>query len=219
MCLKPDMARNDTTRPRKKQKVNSAGPASQITAKETPHKARRKRISRRISSGPSASFEQTGREVQRQKVPTFYQPRSPLPNSQSTSRNLDRPTAREPGDQNEDDDGNSVDEEDYEEDEEAMLKRLEKLPTDKRYTSIGKMFTLVVWPWVSPGWWLGHEEVIEEPARNLSSVEKLAHRRKKFDAKKQREFAVFLGIQMGISSDEWMTTNFRTKVTIPCFAL
>ena len=78
-----------------KKKVNSTI-ASKRTAKETPHKARRKRISRWISSGPSASFEQTGREVQRQKVPMFYQPRSPLPNSQSTSHNLDCPAAREP---------------------------------------------------------------------------------------------------------------------------
>ena len=100
-----------------------------------------------------------------------------------------------------------------------MLKRLEKLPTDQRYTSVGKMFTLVVWPWVSPDWWLGHEEVIKEPTRNLSLAEKLAHRRKKFDAQKQREFAAFLNIQMGILSDEWMTTNFRTKVTILYFAL
>ena len=170
------MARNqhDGTHPRKKQKVAPAS-ASQRTSKETPHKARRKRISRRISSGPSASFEQSGREVPRQKVPTFYQPRSPLPDSQSTSRNLDRPAAREPSNQNKDSDNNNEEEEDYEEDEEAMLKRLEKLPTDKRYTSIGKMFTLVVWPWVSPDWWLGHETVIEEPARNLSSVERLAH--------------------------------------------
>ena len=126
------MARNreNDTRPRKKQKVAPAS-ASQRTSKETPHKARRKRISRRISSGPSASFEQTGREVQRQKVPTFYQPRSLLPDSQSTSNDLDHPTAREPRDQSGNDDNSNEEEEDYAEDEEAMLKRLEKLPTDQ----------------------------------------------------------------------------------------
>ena len=44
-------------------------------------------------------------------------------------------------------------------------------------------------------------------------------RRKMLDAKKKWEFEGFLGIDMGISLDEWMTSIFRSKVPFVQFVM
>lgn len=88
------------------------------------------------------------------------------------------------------------DEDEDEEDDEEMLERLQKLSEDERNKAMGKIFALKFWPWPSPTWW------IINARGNRSRMGGL-------EAKKSGEFISFLGIDMGLSTEDWMHPNFR----------
>ena len=99
--------------------------------------------------------------------PPVYQPCLPHPSLQSQRRDLGRPAVHEP--QNHGEGGETGDKDDNEgseggDGEEAVLNHLEKLPEDEQYIKIGKMFVLGTWPWASLDWWIGAEDMIEEPS-------------------------------------------------------
>jgi len=194
------MARNmgNDTHQHKKQKVTHGASSSHKRTAGPLSKAQKRRIVRRISSHSSST---EGRNA-----PTFHQPGC----SPSPGRDLGRPAARRPRDLYEDEDGEGEDDSEV-----TALKHLEKLPTDQRYTAIGKMFVLKIWPWAPPVWWIGDEEAIEAPeeaARYLSKRKELALRREKLETKKKHEFRGFLAVDMGISADEWMKPRFQSQV-------
>ena len=169
-----------------------------------------KRISRQSSQ------QSRSRDDRRWGAPIFYQPsQSPSPNRlASSSKNPNHTAARAPRVQDhkdqEDNEGS-----DEELDPKAVVDALLKLPTDQRYMSISKMFALKLWPWVSPNWWLGEEQVTKVPrgSTRMSSAEKKVLERKKLEEKNRWEFKTFMLIDMDISSEEWMTAQFRSNVS------
>jgi len=206
--------------PRKKQRVSSDIGATLGTF---PSKTRRKRISRRISSGPSEPRSGRGR---RQKAPTFYQPNEPPhpQGSQSARRHPHRPTASQEsrdldeGDGEDSDDNEGDGEDDEEEGDDAVLANLQRLTKYERYKAIGKIFALKIWPWPSSNWWIGDEGASAAPEEGSGPMKELAAT-KKLDAKKKIEFTAFLYIDMGIADGDWMATKFKSQVIIMCFAL
>jgi len=204
--------------PRKKQRVSSD---IGVTLGTFPSKIWRKKISRRISSGPSEPHSRGG---WCQKVLKFYQPSEPphSQDSQSAGRHPHHPTARGPQDLGEDDDeGNNDDdgsEEGDEEGDEDVLAHLQKLIKYEGYKVISKVFALKIWPWPSSNWWIGDEGVSVTPEEGWGPMKELAAA-KNLDAKRKTKFVAFLYINMGIPDDEWMSSKFRSQVIIMCFAL
>ena len=174
---------NDTHAP-KKRKV-AASDAIRSTPKRAPRATKKARIRRRISSSEMTRSQPpptpaTQANQHREPAPTFYQP----------------PPQVDPDEEDEDD-------EDIDEDEGAVFKRLERLSKSDQYVSIGKMFALKVWPWVSPSWWITGSE----------GASKTPHPQDP-DAVQKNAFMVFVDIQMGVSSLEWRGSLFKSKV---CF--
>lgn len=197
------MARNteNTGHQNKKQKVTHGAGDSRKRVTNVLPKSQKKKILRRISSGGSST------DNRRRKAPVISQPGRDSP---SPGRDLARPAQRRPRD--------SDDEEDDSEDEEVetTLDRLDKLPNDQRYTAIGKMFALKIWPWAPSSWWIGDEEVAEvaeASIRNSSQTKVLALQRKHLEAKVRGDFKAFLFMNAGILAEEWKTTQFRSQVT------
>jgi hypothetical protein len=125
-----------------------------------------------------------------QEAPTFYQPvvgRS----QQGFSGGLS---------------GEEEEEEEEDDSEAASLKRLNQLPEEERYKAIGKMWALKIWPWASPNWWIV----------NTSGGPRIRGREDDLDSRMKSEFITFLGIDMGMSSDEWMHPKFRREVILFC---
>lgn len=190
------MARGLGRRASKKQKLSSGTNGSPKKRASKTSKIRKAKHIRQVSS------ELSSVDGRRQKPSqTFHQP---LPDSQSVGRQPGRSTAAY----------EDIDDEPGEEDEE------EDIPegsADSRYKSIGKAFALKVWPWPSPNWWIG-DEVVTMPLDDATGTrmkDKLARAKGRLDIIKKAEFTTFLGLEMGISTEEWKTKKFRSEVTIP----
>jgi hypothetical protein len=94
-------------------------------------------------------------------------------------------------------------EEDEEDDSEAVtLRRLSQLPEEERFKAIGKMCALKIWPWPSPNWWI----------TNTGGGARTHESHGDLDTRMKNEFTTFLGIDMGMSADEWMRPKFRQEV-------
>ena len=207
------MARNpeNSERSLKKQRVGTS--KKRITVRQS--KERAKRLVRRHSSGLLS------REGQHRSAPTFRQPR---PDSQSAGHHAGSSTAHGTGyldNENEgEDDAEAYMEIDGEDDgdgDEDVVTRLQNGPKDQRYKAIGKLFALKVWPWPSSNWWVGDEGEITM-SRNVTRTsnpvrEKLTAAKNKLEAMMKKDFTVFLGIDMAMSEDEWMTTKFKGQVS------
>jgi len=181
-------------------------------------KSKRRRLRQRIESPEAEVPSPPSAEVQRQKgTPTFYQlsSRPPHPNLPSSRGGPSHSVAppKDPDEGGEGKEGEGDDKtDDGNESEGAMLEQLEKLPSDQRYRTIGKIFALKIWAWPSSNWWIGDEVVEKPPARRIIRAEDFVLRRKRLEAMKQREFSGFLFVDMGISRDEWMTSIFKREV-------
>jgi hypothetical protein len=125
------------------------------------------------------------RHNQDQVAPIFYQPNDP------------QHPARPEGS------GNPADTEEEDEglDEEAMLTRLQKLPEDERWKSVGRIFVLKVWPWVNNSWWLLNVRGTNDPGAATD-----------LDTQIGDKLPVFLGIDMNIPTEEWIRDKFRQEV-------
>ena len=87
----------------------------------------------------------------------------------------------------------------------------------RRYKAIGKIFTLKIWPWPSSSWWIGDEGASvapEQSTRRLKLAQKLDVAKKGLDAKKRAKFVAFMYIEMNIPEDEWLSSEFRSQVSI-----
>ena len=110
-----------------------------------------------------------------------------------------------------------IDGEDDGDGDEDVVTCLQNSLKDQQYKVIGKLFVLKVWPWPSLSWWVGDEGEITT-LRNVTQTsnpvrEKLTAVKNKLEAMLKKEFTMFLGINMAMLEDEWMTTKFKGQVS------
>jgi len=218
----------------KKRKTDSgaSGVEKRRAIGTSPFKATRARFIRRVSSRNSEPGPQSSSSS---RTPILHLPRKdPRPPSHtshpasgstrnrtplvtdtqlSQARNSDR-VAKEAavGSDNNEQEGDEEDEEDEEEEEEMVIggimkegltKHMRRLTKAERHVALGKAFTLKYWPWPSYNWWVDNDDV-GGLGEGTSQCE--------LDA--ERSFSFYLNATL-IEESEWMTSSFRSSVTIP----
>jgi hypothetical protein len=168
----------NTQRPKKRKATSSA---------KTTHRALKRKI-RRISSSESEQHQR------RNQLPSTNQDEG------RPARTFYQPAANPQHRTNSDDD-----EEEEEEEEGGGVSALsDRLPEDKRYKAMGKIFALKIWPWPSPGWWISNIGTGNQTRANQTTD---------LDAKMRDKFITFLGFDMGMSTEEWMRPGFMQAVS------